>query len=114
MTAGKYDITIEQGSDFSLTLNVKQGGVARNLNGYTARGSMRKTYDATTAHDFTFGALDSTGVIVMEMSHADTAQLDAESYVYDVEIYTGTGGASDSVTRLIQGKATVLREVTRA
>ena len=70
MTAGKYDITIEQGSDFSLTLNVKQGGVARNLNGYTARGSMRKTYDDTTAHNFTFGALDSTGAIVMEMSQS--------------------------------------------
>jgi hypothetical protein len=114
MTAGKYDITIEQGSDFSLTLNIKQGGVARNLSGYTARGSMRKTYDATTAHDFTFGALDSTGVISMAMSHADTAQLDAEFYVYDVEIYTGTGEASDSVTRLLQGKAEVTREVTRA
>lgn len=87
MTAGKHDITIEQGSDFSLTMNVKQGGVARDLRLRQARGSMRKTYDATTAHNFTFNTLDHTGVVVMEMPYATTAQLEQGTYVYDVEIF---------------------------
>ena len=113
MTAGKYDITIEQGSDFSLSLTLKQNGLPRQIAGYTARGSMRKTYDDSVSYDFTFNTLGNDGVIVMEMTHAVTALLDAESYVYDLEIYTGTGSASDSVTRIIQGKATVSREVTR-
>ena len=87
MTAGKHDIVIEQGSDFSLTMNVKQGGVARDLRLKQARGSMRKTYDATTAHNFTFNTLDNTGVVVMEMPYATTAQLEQGTYVYDVEIF---------------------------
>ena len=87
MTAGKHDIVIEQGSDFSLTMNVKQGGGARDLRLKQARGSMRKTYDATTAHNFTFNTLDNTGVVVMEMPYATTAQLEQGTYVYDVEIF---------------------------
>jgi len=87
MTAGKHDIVIEQGSDFSLTMNVKQGGVARDLRLKQARGSMRKTYDATTAHNFTFNTLDATGVVLMEMPYATTAQLEQGTYVYDVEIF---------------------------
>jgi len=87
MTAGKHDITIEQGSDFSLTMNVKQGGVARDLRLKQARGSMRKTYDATTAHNFTFNTLDVTGVVAMEMPYSTTAQLKQGTYVYDVEIF---------------------------
>ena len=94
MTAGKYDITIEQGSDFSLSLTLKQNGLPRQLAGYTARGSMRKTYDDSVAYDFTFNTLANDGVIVMEMTHAVTALLDAESYVYDLEIYTGTGSSN--------------------
>lgn len=113
MTAGKYDITIEQGSDFSLSLTLKQNGLPRQLAGYTARGSMRKTYDDSVSYDFTFNTLGNDGVIVMEMSHSVTETLDAGYYVYDIEIYTGTGAASDSVTRILQGKATINREVTR-
>lgn len=111
MTAGKYDITIEQGSDFSLTLTVKEGGAVKNLTGFTARGSMRKTYDDTTAHDFTFTSdYDSTGIIIMKMPYSTTDDLDAGFYVYDVEL---VHSGNDTVQRLIEGKAEVTREVTR-
>jgi hypothetical protein len=111
MTAGKYDITIEQGSDFSLTLTVKEGGSVKPLNGFTARGSMRKTYDDATAHDFTFTSdYDDDGIIIMKMAHTATDDLDAGSYVYDVEL---VHSGNNTVQRLIEGKAEVTREVTR-
>lgn len=111
MTAGKYDITIEQGSDFSLTLTVKEGGAVKNLDGFTARGSMRKTYDDTTAHDFTFTSdYDDDGIIIMKMAHTATDDLDAGFYVYDVEL---VHSGNNTVQRLIEGKAEVTREVTR-
>ncbi len=111
MTAGKYDITVEQGSDFSLTLTVKEGGSVKDLTGFTARGSMRKTFDDATAHDFTFTSdYDATGILVMKMAHTATDDLDAGFYVYDVEL---VHSGNNTVQRLIEGKAEVTREVTR-
>lgn len=112
MSAGKYDITIDQGSDFELTLVIKDGGTARDLSGWNARGKLKSTYDAEQSYDFTFtgsggGSLGDDGTIVMKMANTVTDDITAGFYVYDVEIYEGT-----SVERIIQGKAEVTREVT--
>ena len=41
MAAGKYNIRIDQGSDFSIQLTVKESGSAKNLTGYSARAQLR-------------------------------------------------------------------------
>lgn len=112
MTAGKYDITIEQGSDFSLTLTVKEGGLVKNLTGYTARGSMRKSYADNTAYNFDFSdsPFDSNGILIMKMSNSITVDLDSGHYVYDVEL---VHSSDDTVQRLLKGKAEITQEVTR-
>lgn len=117
MSAGNYDITIDQGSDFELTLVIKDGGVARNLTGYLARGHLRASYDTAQywAFDFSDTTFDSAGTVVMKMAHNVVANngntaLTEGNYVYDVEIYTANDA---SVERIIQGKAKVTREVTR-
>ena len=46
MSAGKFNITIDQGSDFSLKLTVKEAGVVKNLTGYSARAQLRTTTTA--------------------------------------------------------------------
>ena len=112
MSAGKYDITIDQGSDFELTLVIKDGGSARDLGGWNARGKLQSTYDAAQSYDFTFtgiggGSLGDDGTVVMKMANTVSDDIAAGFYVYDVEIYEGT-----NVERIIQGKAEVTREVT--
>ena len=51
----------------------------------------------------------ASGVVALEMTATQTAALDAERYVYDVEItQTSTG----TVTRVIEGLITVRPNVT--
>jgi len=112
MSAAKYNITIDQGSDFSLTLNIKEDGVNKNLDGWLARGSMRQTLEGAVIDnfDFTDSPYDSTGNIVMKLSHTETGLITAGDYYYDVEVYNTS---DDKATRIIQGKITVTRQVTR-
>lgn len=112
MSAAKYDLTIDQGSDFSLTLNVKEDGVNKDLTGWSARGQLRETLEADVAEDFNFGSspYDATGNIVATMSNQDAGNLTAGQYFYDIEIFNTS---SDKATRILQGKVNVTRQVTR-
>ena len=110
MAAGKYNITIYQGSDFSLQLTVKEGTVAKNLTGYSVRAQLRTTVDASaTAATFTGSITNAAGgILKIDMPYGTTAGLTSGQYYYDLEIYTGS-----VVQRLVQGTATVRGEVTR-
>ena len=120
MSAGNFDITIDQGSDFTLTLVIKDGNTPRNLTGYSARGHLRASYDTAQywAFDFSSTTFDSNGTLIMKMAHnvvADNGNtaLSEGNYVYDVELFKQTDGSDTEVERIIQGKAKVSREVTR-
>ena len=117
MSAGKYDITIDQGSDFILTLVIKDGSAPRNLDGHFARGHLRASMDTAQywALDFTASSYDSNGTLVMKMADDVVANngnttLSEGNYFYDVGIYTANDA---TVGRILQGKAKVTREVTR-
>ena len=112
MSAAKYDLTIDQGSNFSLTLNVKEDGVNKNLDGWNARGSIRETLEGAEvdAFDFTDSTFDAAGNLVMKLSHNETTLINAGNYYYDVEVFNTS---TDKATRIIQGKITVTRQVTR-
>jgi hypothetical protein len=114
MTAAKYDISIDQGSDFSVTITVSEGGNPKTLVGFGARASMRKHLDAEASTDFVCSIPSPLlGQIAMNMPHSSSKSLKAGDYVYDLEIYTGSEGYEESVSRIMQGKATLNREVTR-
>ena len=115
MAATTYDLTIEQGATFSLVITYKESGVAINLTGYTARMQVRSTLEsATTVVELTTAnsriALGgAAGTITLTISATDTAALTAGRGVYDLELVSGSG----IVTRLLQGVATISRNVTR-
>ena len=117
MAAGVYDITIEQGADFSLPLTWKDGsGAPINVSGYSARMQVRENYDSDDYILFLTsdagggitlgGALGTVGVAI---SAADTALLAQVDAVYDLELESPSG----QVTRLTQGRVFISREVTR-
>lgn len=115
MLAGQYDITVEQGSTFSLTLVYQdQRGYVVPLTGYTARMQLRQSAAASTSQlELTTenGRISITpdeGRITLSISAADTAALSALPGVYDLEIVNGT-----FVQRILEGAYTVSPEVTR-
>ena len=112
----RFDITINQGATFELTVTWKDStGAAINLTGYSARMQVRETYSSastivslTNGSGITLGG--SAGTIAILISATTTAALTAPfSGVYDLELVSASG----VVTRLLQGAATVSPEVTR-
>jgi len=112
MTAAAYNLTIDQGSDFTLDLAVKEGGSAKNLSGYSARAQMRTTKSASTvAASFTCTVTNAgAGELKMELGNATTSAISAGKYYYDLEIYTNSNVI---VQRLMEGTIILTPEVTR-
>jgi hypothetical protein len=110
MSAGKYDIKIDQGSDFSLQLTVQEDGAAKDLTGFSARAQMRPTIDSTTlTATFTCTITNaSNGILTMALPYSTTENINVGQYHYDLELFTNV-----TSQRLIQGTATVTGEVTR-
>lgn len=110
MAAGKYDLTIDQGSDFSITLTLTRDGSAINLTGYTAKSHIRATKESTNYVPFTITFPDrAAGQLTMTLGNESSTNMAAGQYLYDLEIVSST----DVVTRLIEGKITLNREITR-
>lgn len=114
MAAKQFDIDIEQGATFFLTITYKNSiGVPIDLTGYKARMQIRdpatgkKWADATTENSrITVSAL---GVISVSISHLETQEMKGEIGVYDLFIETPT---ADVVTKLIYGDVKNTKAVT--
>lgn len=113
MTAARYNLTIDQGSDFLQILTLKDStGTVRNLTGYQTRGSFRPHFESTTSYNLTTGVTNpgTAGKITLSLSAVQNRDIPAGTYVYDLEMFnTATG----SVERILNGKLTLTREVTR-
>ena len=105
------NLTIDQGATFTSDVTVKDAqGNAFNLTGYTAVAKLAKGFASTkTRTNMTTSiATDATtGVVTLSLTATETAALDAERYVYDLEITSGA-----AVTRVIEGIITVRPQVT--
>lgn len=106
------ELTVEQGATFSTEVTVNDAnGFPKNLNDYTVRSQIRKSYYSTTSIDFDI-SIDSPndGLITMELSSETTANITPGRYVYDTIIEENSTGI---VTRIFEGIATILPSVTR-
>lgn len=113
--ASKYNIKLDQGADYGLSITYKDpSGNAMNLVGQTARMYVRATYTTPTkiiqltTENGMISIDGANGIINLSISAANTANLVATNSVYDLEIVDG-----NNVTRLIEGKFTVTPEVTK-
>jgi hypothetical protein len=117
MSAGKYNISIEQGVSWSKVLTLKNGaGTVINLTGYSARMQARRkiadtaasiSLTSATGGGITMGT--TSGTITLALTAAATALLSVGDYVYDLElVYPDT-----TVKRLLEGRLEVVGEVTR-
>jgi hypothetical protein len=128
MAAGKYNFTIEQGTTTKFEVQYNDDdGTPIDLTSYQCRMQIRSDFadfDSTLYATLSSSlAVDGTGLnlqgvdgskaltsgsIGVIISSAVTETFDFDEGVYDLELVTGT-----NVTRLLQGKVKISREVTR-
>lgn len=112
----KVNIRVPQGTTYRHEFSyVDEAGAAVDLTNYTARCQFRETlesttpfFDATTAN----GKIEITpltGLIVLEVPHEDSSAFTILKGFYDIEIIA----PNSDVIRVVQGRVTVDREVTR-
>jgi len=113
MAAGKYNILIQQGSDYIQKITVKESvsQLPVDITGCTVRGQVRTAVeDASPVASFVTAITDAAnGEFTISLSNVVTAALGFDTGVYDVEIVYPSG----VVDRLLQGKAVLSKEVTR-
>ena len=115
MSAGYHHFIIEQGATFGQTLTLKDSSnTVINLTGFTGAMSLKEKPDETatilsltTANGrMTMGG--NAGTVVLLISATDTAGLESDDGVFDLEITSGAG----VVTRLIEGTYSIRRNIT--
>lgn len=118
MSAGTYNLLIEQGATWSRVFTYKDSaGDPVDLTGYTARLVAVTSFGGDLIVEATVGngrvvIGDDAGTITITIAAEDTADLQAPAEgIYDLEIEAGGGGA---VTRLLQGRVTVSPEAVAA
>jgi hypothetical protein len=112
MTAATHNITIEQGTDWALSMALKDGaGDPLDLTDATLRSMIRtptaagmKLIDITASVE---GDAED-GLCSLVLTNEETSSIPAGDHVYDVELVRG-----DNVVRIMQGRARVSAEVTR-
>ena len=122
MAAGKYSFIIEQGATFTRTFKYKtSGGAPIDLSSHSIRMDIRSSVDSPTTiialnkststdQDSTIAVGgDGNNEIIVTISNADTADMSFSTAVYDLEIES-----LGVVTRILQGKIRLSKEVTRS
>lgn len=122
--SANYDINIKQGSDFSLTITVKDFNKNPvDLTGHVFAGDIRKNVsDENPIASFSFELLDqvtNTGEVRITLSAAVSSAINlAKSkkqernksrYLYDIESTNGSG----AIRRWLEGYAFISPEITR-
>jgi len=132
MAAGNYSFTIEQGSttDFEIVYKDSNGSPV-DLRGYVARMQLRNAIGGSTTYLTLSSSLNpdgtglnlsgsgginaekpvSSGSIGIFIGYHSSSLLDFNSAFYDLELVSGSGDTA-VVTRLLQGKVNLSKEVT--
>jgi hypothetical protein len=105
------NLFIDQGTDFSITVDVSDSaGAVLDMTGSSAAGQIRKTYESSTVSaTFTTSINASGGQVTLSLTDTVTSAISAGRYVYDLNV-TSSGGQT---TRVVEGQAIVTPGVTR-
>jgi hypothetical protein len=106
------NLFIDQGSDFSFSVDLTSATGSVNLTNYTSRGQIRKSYTSSAATDFNISINVSDSELSCSLTAVQTGALKAGRYVYDIEILSDDTPAI--VTRVVEGQIDVTPRVTTA
>lgn len=110
--AVKVNLSIDQGTTFATTFSLTNDdtGEILDLSTYSAAGQIRKHYSSSNSTSFVCAVNTSTGILTASLTANTTKAMTAGRYVYDIEL---TDSATGSVSRIVEGIATINPEVTR-
>jgi len=106
MSAGLYNITVEQGSDYQLTLTCTQddGGAPINFTGATIYAQIKQQDSAeTSVGNFTVTNGGTSGVLTLTLPGSVSVNYVAGIHKYDVLVQYSTNVRQ----RLIEGYCTI-------
>ena len=110
------DIEIDQGASAKWQiLCLGPDGEVRDLSNYRARGSVKRSYEASDSEALDFlvniEAPPTTGTINFSLNAQQTSQLTRRRYVFDIEMELAQD-SDTTVERVLEGKVLVSRSVT--
>lgn len=106
----KANLFIDQGADYSTSVNLMDDNDnVIDLTGYTANAQIRKTYSSSNAVNFGITIEAANGVLVLSLTHAQTANMTPGRFVYDVIVTDVANVAS----RVVEGIVTLTPRVTK-
>jgi len=107
------EYTVEQNATFKTQLQLKDDtGVGLNLVSYVVSSQVRRSYSSmNVATNIVCTMIDApNGVVQLSISYANTANIKAGRYVYDV---VALNNSTSEELRLIEGIMTITPAVTR-
>jgi hypothetical protein len=111
--ASYVELFIDQGTTFNNIINLTDDNTNTPINiyGYSVTSQMRRSYYSQniTANIICTTSNTSNGEISMSISAANTANIKAGRYVFDVKTVKGNG----NITRVLEGIIIVNPQVTR-
>lgn len=105
------NLFVDQGATYSNIITVAaSNGQPLILTDYTVKSQMRKSYQTSTAYNFTSSVYEATnGKIRLQLTAEESRVIPAGRYLYDVEITSPSGNR----TRVVEGIVTVIPEITK-
>ena len=111
--AAYVELYMDQGSTFNNTLNITDDltNASVNISGYIVRSQMRRSYySANATAQINCNIVDAeNGTVIMNLPAANTSNITAGRYLFDVETVDPDGITS----RILEGIITVTPEITR-
>lgn len=106
---GQLDITFPQGTRLDYTLIYKIGGTPFDFTNWNVSMQVRKSAKSATVALEPDLTGDASGNLRMVASSTETANVQAGTYLYDIEIWTDP----DHSYRIIEGSFKLTPEITR-
>lgn len=105
------NLYVDQGAFFRTYVTVANtNGTPLDLTGFTAASQMRKSYQSTTAYNFTTSISNPTqGRVRVELLSEQSRVIPAGKYLYDIEVTSPTGER----TRVVEGIVLINPEITK-
>lgn len=108
------ELYMDQGTDFSITIqmNSEDNNLAQNLQGYIVTSQMRKSVLSQNITSTLVCTIPqaNTGEIIIELDAANTSNIPAGTYFYDVKLQDRINHITN---RLIEGVMFVTPSITR-
>ena len=105
------NLFVDAGASYSNIISVAAtNGQPLNLTGYSVASQMRKSYQSSTAYNFTASVFNAEqGKVRLQLTPQQSEVITAGRWLYDVEITSPSG----SKTRVVEGIVTVNPQITQ-